>query len=146
MERACVIALVEDGQRGKHSNMKALSPRKSSIWRISTSRCNGSLHCLIRFRMRTILIKISACGVCHGTRRDEGRTPPTHFPMVLGHQIVGRVADVGNFVLRLSAVNGGRGVDLFGLRAMYLLPQRPRKPVRAISRTAATRTAVTPNT
>ncbi len=40
---------------------------------------------------KEILIKISACGVCH-TELDEieGRLPPK-LPMVLGHQIVGRV-------------------------------------------------------
>jgi propanol-preferring alcohol dehydrogenase len=41
---------------------------------------------------REILIKVSACGVCH-TELDEieGRTPPPHLPVVLGHQVVGRV-------------------------------------------------------
>lgn len=45
---------------------------------------------------REILIKISACGVCH-TELDEieGRTPPSQFPIVLGHQVVGRVAELG---------------------------------------------------
>ena len=45
---------------------------------------------------RGILIKISYCGVCH-TELDEieGRTPPSHLPMILGHQIVGRVAQCG---------------------------------------------------
>jgi alcohol dehydrogenase, propanol-preferring len=39
-----------------------------------------------------ILVKVSVCGVCH-TELDEieGRTPPPRFPIVLGHQIVGRV-------------------------------------------------------
>lgn len=43
-----------------------------------------------------VLIKVSACGVCH-TELDEveGRTPPSHFPMVLGHQVVGRIAGFG---------------------------------------------------
>jgi propanol-preferring alcohol dehydrogenase len=43
-----------------------------------------------------ILLKISACGVCH-TELDEieGRTPPPKFPVVLGHQIVGRVEKTG---------------------------------------------------
>ncbi len=43
-----------------------------------------------------ILIKVTACGVCH-TELDEieGRTPPTHLPVVPGHQIVGRVGDTG---------------------------------------------------
>ena len=40
-----------------------------------------------------ILIRVKACGVCH-TELDEieGRTPPPHFPVVLGHQVVGVVA------------------------------------------------------
>jgi alcohol dehydrogenase, propanol-preferring len=39
-----------------------------------------------------VLIKVSACGVCH-TELDEieGRTLPSKFPIVPGHQIVGRV-------------------------------------------------------
>ncbi len=43
-----------------------------------------------------ILIKVSACGVCH-TELDEveGRTPPPHLPVVLGHQVVGRVEAKG---------------------------------------------------
>ncbi|MDZ7265052.1 MAG: zinc-dependent alcohol dehydrogenase family protein [candidate division KSB1 bacterium] len=43
-----------------------------------------------------ILVKVSACGVCH-TELDEieGRTPPAILPMVPGHQVVGRVAAVG---------------------------------------------------
>ncbi len=43
-----------------------------------------------------ILIKVSACGVCH-TELDEieGRTPPSEFPMIPGHQVVGRIAKNG---------------------------------------------------
>jgi propanol-preferring alcohol dehydrogenase len=46
---------------------------------------------------REILIRVSACGVCH-TELDEieGRTPPSHFPLILGHQVVGRVVAMGN--------------------------------------------------
>lgn len=46
-----------------------------------------------------LLIKVSACGVCH-TEIDEieGRTPPRKFPVVLGHQIVGRVVKKGKLV------------------------------------------------
>ncbi len=45
---------------------------------------------------REILLKVSACGVCH-TELDEieGRTPPSQFPIVLGHQVVGRVVALG---------------------------------------------------
>ena len=46
---------------------------------------------------REILVKVAACGVCH-TELDEieGRTPPPHLPVVLGHQVVGRVEELGS--------------------------------------------------
>ncbi len=51
---------------------------------------------------KEILIKVSACGVCH-TELDEieGRTAPPHFPVVLGHQVIGRVIEIGNKVTKL---------------------------------------------
>ena len=47
-------------------------------------------------REKEILIKVSACGVCH-TELDEieGRTPPPSLPVVLGHQLVGTVEKTG---------------------------------------------------
>ena len=43
-----------------------------------------------------LLIKVLTCGVCH-TELDEieGRMPPPRLPIVLGHQVVGRVAALG---------------------------------------------------
>jgi propanol-preferring alcohol dehydrogenase len=43
-----------------------------------------------------ILIRVSACGVCH-TELDEieGRMPPPKLPIILGHQVVGRVEALG---------------------------------------------------
>src|ERR1041385_4419272 len=43
-----------------------------------------------------VLIKVICCGVCH-TELDEieGRTPPPHYPMTLGHQVVGNVEQLG---------------------------------------------------
>lgn len=43
-----------------------------------------------------VLIEVAACGVCH-TELDEieGRTPPPVLPVVLGHQVVGRVIQMG---------------------------------------------------
>ncbi len=50
-----------------------------------------------------ILIKVAACGVCH-TELDEieGRTPPPRFPVVPGHQVVGRVVQRGDNATRFS--------------------------------------------
>ncbi|MBI3175775.1 MAG: zinc-dependent alcohol dehydrogenase family protein [Chloroflexi bacterium] len=41
-----------------------------------------------------VLVRVSACGVCH-TELDEieGRTPPPHLPVVLGHQAVGVIEE-----------------------------------------------------
>lgn len=46
---------------------------------------------------KEIRVRVSACGVCH-TELDEieGRTPPPRLPIVLGHQIVGRVDQAGS--------------------------------------------------
>ena len=48
---------------------------------------------------REILVKVTVCGVCH-TELDEieGRTPPTEFPMIPGHQAVGKVIKTGKRV------------------------------------------------
>jgi propanol-preferring alcohol dehydrogenase len=46
---------------------------------------------------REILVRVSACGVCH-TELDiiEGRTPPSFLPVIPGHQVVGRVESSGH--------------------------------------------------
>jgi propanol-preferring alcohol dehydrogenase len=46
-----------------------------------------------------VLVRVSVCGVCH-TELDEieGRLPPPRLPVVLGHQVVGRVAALGSGV------------------------------------------------
>lgn len=45
---------------------------------------------------RDVVLKVKTCGVCH-TELDEieGRTPPPHFPVVPGHQVVGEVFSKG---------------------------------------------------
>ncbi len=50
-----------------------------------------------------IRVKISTCGVCH-TELDEieGRVPLSRFPMVLGHEIVGRVEASGPGVTKFK--------------------------------------------
>ncbi len=49
-----------------------------------------------------VLIRVSACGVCH-TELDEieGRTPPPRLPVIPGHQVVGRVEKAGQWVTSL---------------------------------------------
>jgi propanol-preferring alcohol dehydrogenase len=49
-----------------------------------------------------VRIKVAACGVCH-TELDEieGRTPPPHLPVVLGHEVVGHVDALGRGATKL---------------------------------------------
>src|SRR4030095_16011558 len=49
-----------------------------------------------RPREHELLLRVAACGVCH-TELDEieGRTPPPRLPIVLGHQVIGRVIERG---------------------------------------------------
>ena len=60
-----------------------------------------------------ILIKVKACGVCH-TELDEieGRTAPTFFPVIPGHQIVGIITDKGKSVSKYK-INDRVGVGWF---------------------------------
>lgn len=50
-----------------------------------------------------VLLAVSVCGVCH-TELDEieGRTPPPHFPVILGRQAVGTVVETGPGVQQLK--------------------------------------------
>ena len=53
-------------------------------------------------RAHQVQIKISASGICH-TELDEieGRLPPSKFPIILGHEIIGRVTQLGTNVNEL---------------------------------------------
>jgi len=50
-----------------------------------------------------VLIQISVCGVCH-TELDEieGRTPPPSYPVIPGHQVVGRIVATGTDANKFS--------------------------------------------
>jgi propanol-preferring alcohol dehydrogenase len=63
---------------------------------------------------KEILVQVSACGVCH-TELDEieGRTPPPHLPVVLGHQVVGQVKETG------SGASGFEIGDRVGIAWIY---------------------------
>jgi propanol-preferring alcohol dehydrogenase len=60
-----------------------------------------------------ILIKVSACGVCH-TELDEieGRLPPPQLPIVLGHQVVGRVVEIATRAITQSDLQIGDRVGV----------------------------------
>jgi alcohol dehydrogenase, propanol-preferring len=67
-----------------------------------------------------LLIKISACGICH-TEIDEieGRTPPPVFPVVPGHQVVGFVEEPERSAGSLSGNSGFRRGDRVGVAWIY---------------------------
>jgi len=50
-----------------------------------------------------ILVKVSVCGACHTDLDEtEGRLTPTKLPVVLGHQVVGKVAEKGKTVTKFK--------------------------------------------
>jgi propanol-preferring alcohol dehydrogenase len=67
-----------------------------------------------------VLIKVSACGVCH-TELDEieGRTPPPRLPVVLGHQVVGRIEKIGGGVGSSPGTEGMRVGERVGVAWIY---------------------------
>lgn len=51
---------------------------------------------------KEILVKVSACGICH-TELDEieGRLAP-NLPIILGHEIIGRIETLGSEVIKFA--------------------------------------------
>jgi len=64
-----------------------------------------------------ILIRVNTCGVCH-TELDEieGRMPPPHLPVVLGHQVVGVILEsdslLSNMQEQAPALQKGQRVGM----------------------------------
>ena len=77
---------------------------------------------------KQVLINISACGVCH-TELDEieGRLVPPRFPIVLGHEIVGKIVALGTGVKRFSDSQAAPLLcaGVIGYRALRLTRIRP---------------------
>ncbi|MEW6686767.1 MAG: zinc-dependent alcohol dehydrogenase family protein [Candidatus Edwardsbacteria bacterium] len=71
-------------------------PKAEPLWRKKFSE-------ILCDSVANILVKVSACGICH-TELDEieGRTPPPKFPIILGHQIVGRIEKIGSRVTKFK--------------------------------------------
>ena len=60
-----------------------------------------------------VLIRVSACGVCHTDLDEiEGRTPPAHLPVIPGHQVVGTVTEA-------AGQDGLRPGDRVGVAWIY---------------------------
>jgi uncharacterized zinc-type alcohol dehydrogenase-like protein len=63
-----------------------------------------------------ILIDIQYCGICHSdihqAKNEWADTMPTTYPLVPGHEIVGRVSKVGNAVTKFS-VGDFAGIGCF---------------------------------
>jgi len=90
-------------EKENDANMKAMIlPKISSLKENQTPLVLADLP-LPTLRADDILVQVAACGVCH-TELDEieGRTPPPHLPIVLGHQVVGTVVDCGEDVQRFK--------------------------------------------
>jgi propanol-preferring alcohol dehydrogenase len=77
--------------------MKALVLKRVSDFEVNKSPLELADMPLPAPGEKEILIKVSRCAVCH-TELDEieGRTSPAHFPIILGHQIIGRVEKRGS--------------------------------------------------
>jgi propanol-preferring alcohol dehydrogenase len=85
-ERACL----------RESNMKAMVLKRLGPLREGEARLEPAELPVPVPADNELLVRVAACGVCH-TELDEieGRTPPPALPVILGHQIVGRVEQAG---------------------------------------------------
>jgi propanol-preferring alcohol dehydrogenase len=65
-----------------------------------------------------ILLRVTRCGVCH-TELDEieGRTPPPHLPVVLGHQVVGIIESFQSQETLESTIKTGQRVGVAWIAA-----------------------------
>ena len=79
-----------------------------------------------------VQLQVHACGVC---RTDlhivDGELAEPKLPLVLGHQIVGTVSELGNDVTRFEVgAARRRPVARLDVRPLSLLPLGPREPLR----------------
>jgi propanol-preferring alcohol dehydrogenase len=74
-----------------------------------------------------ILVKVCACAVCRTDLQvADGEVPNPKLPLIPGHEVVGRVAEVGKNAERFKL--GTRvGIPWLDLRGVPLLPVRPGK-------------------
>jgi len=87
--------------------MKSMVLKKATDLKIDKNPLSYVEVEIPKIGVNEVLIKISVCGICH-TELDEieGRIEPINFPIILGHQIIGRVIKIGAEVKKLK--NGDR--------------------------------------
>lgn len=72
-----------------------------------------------------VRVRVEACGVCHSDMfAKEGVMPATPFPIVPGHEVVGRVDEIGPDVLGDWDVGDRVGVGWFGGACHHCEPCR----------------------
>ena len=83
--------------------MKSMVLEKISDLRINKNPLSYIESKIPEINENEVLIKVYTCAVCH-TELDEieGRINPIKLPVIPGHQIVGRVVDMGSSVKRLK--------------------------------------------
>ena len=79
-----------------------------------------------------LLVRVAACAVC---RTDlhvlDGELPDPKLPLILGHEIVGRVEQIGAEVRGFAGrAASGDSVARLDLRRMQILPDESRESVR----------------
>ncbi len=83
--------------------MKSMVLSKISDLKINPAPLDYAETEIPKINKNEVLIKINACAVCH-TELDEieGRIQPINLPVIPGHQIVGKVVDLGTEVTKLK--------------------------------------------
>ena len=92
----CASAVKKGIEEPRNSIMKAMVLKEiCSLHENSTPLVPADLPVPVPGE-REVLLRVTACGVCHTDLDEiEGRTPPPRLPVVLGHQVVGRVESGG---------------------------------------------------
>ncbi len=87
--------------------MKCMVLTKISDLRVDRDPLSYEETDIPKINKNEVLIKVNTCAVCH-TELDEieGRIKPIKLPVIPGHQIVGRVVEIGSEVKKLK--NGDR--------------------------------------
>ncbi len=83
--------------------MKSMMLTKISDFKINKTPLSYAFAEIPQINKNEALVKVSACAVCH-TELDEasGRIRPIKLPVIPGHQIIGRVIEIGSEVKKLK--------------------------------------------